>query len=402
MSKNDRLSILQATELACQYAPATNVIEVPVMEALDHILAEDLYTRIDQPPFPRSAMDGYAIHASDTKGASKEHPIVLPVVGCQYAGDSYFRSIEKGEVVRIMTGAAIPDGADAVIRQEDTDYGEDRVSIYVEVNEKNSYCEIGEDFPKGDLLAEKGDLVDAYLVAAAVAAGIDQVKICAPVHAAIITTGDELQMPGEPLREGKIYNSNLALFVSRLKQLGCVIDLAVAAGDDLEKITQLIEKASRTCQLILTTGGVSVGVKDLIPFAMEKMGAEVVFHGISIKPGMPTMFSVYDKIPVVSLSGNPYSAAAVFELLVQPLLIKMTGSRQEVLKKVRGIAKDHFPKKTGCDRFLRGYYEDGMISFGKGQRNGQTKAGIGTNCLIYLEAGREPVQKGEVLTAFML
>ena len=114
------------------------------------------------------------------------------------------------------------------------------------------------------------------------------------------------------------------------------------------------------------------------------------------------MASVYEGIPVISLSGNPYSAAAVFELLVQPLLAAMTRKSAPVLKKVSGISLDRFPKKTGCTRFLRGYYDDGHISFAKGQRNGQTKAGIGTNCLICLEAGRPAVEAGEELTAFLI
>ena len=402
MGEKRSLSIWEAIDQVCQHASLTETITLPVMDTLHYILAENVYTKINQPPFPRSAMDGYAIKASDSYGASFQHPVTLEVVGCQYAGDAYFRELKSGEALRIMTGAAIPKGADAVIRQEDSNYGQEQVELYATVKPWENYCEIGEDFPEGDLLAEAGETVDAYLISAAVAAGIRELKLHRRVKAAVITTGDELQDPGTPLTEGKIYNSNLALFVTRLRQLGCEVKMAVAAGDQLPVIMNAMKTAAKDCDLIITTGGVSVGMKDLLPQAMEELGAEIIFHGISIKPGMPTMFSLYHKIPILSLSGNPYSAAAVFELIVQPLLKEMTGRRKEVLKRVCGLSEDSFPKKTGCTRFLRGYYEEGRISFAKGQRNGQTKAGIGANCLICLEAGRKPVDPGEELQAYLI
>lgn len=396
------LNIWEAVWLACEEVKRLSATEVPVMDAIGMILAEDVFTRIDQPPFPRSAMDGYAIYYEDTLTAERDKPARLKVVGCQYAGDPYFRALQRGEALRIMTGAAIPEGANAVIRQEDTDYGEDQVEIYRPAKHMEAYCPIGEDFPKGDLLARAGEMVDAYLIAAAVAAGISTLYVSEPIHAAILTTGDELQMSGTALQEGKIYNSNLALFASRLKQLNCVVDIAEATGDDLYTIAKKMTEAAKSCQLIITTGGVSVGVKDLMPAVIERTGAREIFHGISIKPGMPTMFSMYGDVPVISLSGNPYSAAAVFELLVQPVIRKMTGQNREVLEKVTGIAQHTFPGKTACDRFLRGYYDHGKIAFEQGQHNGQTKAGIGTNCLIHLPAGREAVAAGEELTAYLI
>ncbi len=401
--KNERtISIWEATELVVKHSPIIGEEKVPIMETLGRVLSRDVLTAIDQPPFPRSAMDGYAIIASDSKGAKEDRPVELKVVGLQCAGDPYFRKIKTGEALRIMTGAAIPEGADCVIPQEYTDYGESQVSIYKEMGTSDNYCPIGEDFPKGDCLAEAGDVVDSYLIAAAIAAGLDHLFVRKKMKAAVITSGDELQDPGTVLKEGKIYNSNLALFTSRLRELGCQVEMAVAAGDSLDMLKDTIRQASKTCDLIITTGGVSVGIKDLLPQVMEELGAECIFHGIAIKPGMPTMFTILDGIPTLSLSGSPYSAAAVFELLTQPLLKKALQSNQPVLEKVSGISTDQFPKKTGWDRFLRGYYKNGSISFQKGQRNGQTKAGIGSNCLIYLAAGREPVKAGEQLTAFLL
>ncbi|MBR5046744.1 MAG: molybdopterin molybdotransferase MoeA [Eubacterium sp.] len=402
MKKHEILSIPEATSLICQSVHALEIEKIPIMDGLGRILAENVTTKIAQPPFPRSAMDGYAIIAEDSQNSSHSAPKDLKVVGIQYAGDPYFRSLKKGEALRIMTGAAIPDGADAVIRQEDTDCGLDKVRIFAQVCPGENYCEIGEDFPEGDCLALKGDKIDAFLISAAAAGGIREFVVRRIPRISIITTGDEIQDPGSHLGEGKIYNSIMALLIPRLKQLGCDVCLSVSAGDSEERIVSFIRHALKVSDLIITTGGVSVGMKDCIPAVMKQLEADVIFHGLAIKPGMPTMLSLVEDIPVLSLSGNPYSASAVFELLVQPMIAKMTACRQPVLKKVKGITREGFRKTSGFPRFLRGYYEEGKISFGPGQRNGQTKAGIGCNCLICLEADSGPLDPGDEVTAYII
>ena len=182
-------------------------------------------------------MDGYAVRAEDIADATVEKPVVLKVVGYQFAGDEPFGFLEKGHALRIMTGAVIPEGADCVVKQEDTDYGEEQVQIFNAIKAWDNYCPVGEDFGAGELLAEAGTTVDAYLIAAAVAAGVDHLEVRRKVRAAVITTGDELQMPGEALKPGKIYNSNLALFTARLTALGCDVVMAISAGDDTDKIS---------------------------------------------------------------------------------------------------------------------------------------------------------------------
>ena len=402
MTGNRRYSVHEAGKMILDTIREVPEQEIPIRDSLGYVLSRNVYTRIAQPPFPRSAMDGYALKAKETRGAGQETPVYFKVAGCQFAGDPYFRKLLPGEALRIMTGAAIPEGADAVIRQEDTDCGEDRVAVYAQVENLQNYCEIGEDFPEGLCLAEEGDLVDAFLISAAAAGGISSFMVRRKPKVALLTTGDEIQTPGTRLEEGKIYNSQEALFTARLRQLGCEVSFISSPGDSVEKIMEAMNEASRCSDLIITTGGVSVGLKDCIPEVMERLEAEIIFHGISVKPGMPTMFSLYRDIPVLSLSGNPYSASAIFELLVQPIVRKMTGNRRQVLKKVTGISGDTFEKKQKITRFLRGYYEDGKISFGKGQRNGQTRAGIGCNCLICLEPGQGPVKIGDELTAYLI
>ncbi|MCF0105277.1 MAG: molybdopterin molybdotransferase MoeA [Holdemanella sp.] len=393
--KHDKITIDEAIRQVCAYAKPVQSETVHVLHSINRILSEDVYTLIDQPPFPRSAMDGYAVNYEDIK----EVPVTLKVAGNQFAGDAPFRMLEKGEALRIMTGACIPEGCDVIIPQEMTDYGREKVTIYKSLPKGAHYCDIGEDFHKGELLAVKGDVIDAYFIASAIAAGIEYVKVRQKIMAAIITTGDELQDMGKPLQPGKIYNSNLALFSTRLNQLGCDVILSMSAGDDIDTIKKAISNTN--CDLIITTGGVSVGIKDVIPQVMEELHADIIFHGVNVKPGMPTMYSIFNGIPVIGLSGNPYSASAIFELLVQPLLKEMNQSNKVILKEVEGISFDDFPINKFSTRFLRGYYIDGIISFSKGQHNGQTKAGIGTNCLIRINQN-ETITKGSKVKAYLI
>ena len=398
----DAVSIDQAVQKVKEWAPLAQTETVSVLDACGRILAQDVLAQIQQPPFNRSAMDGYALCHEDLQNASAQHPVVLTVVGEQLAGQPPFRPLKRGEALRIMTGAVIPQGADCVLPQEKTDYGMDKVQCFEPVCQWQNFCSAGEDFEQGETLAKAGQKVDAYLMAAAAAAGVSEFSVRKKVKAALITTGDELTEPGKPLTCGKIYNSNLALFSARLQQLGCEVILCESAGDDIQAIEAALMQAVHSCDLIVTTGGVSVGVKDLIPEVMKKLQADIVFHGISIKPGMPTMFSVVDGVPVLSLSGNPFSASAVFELLVQPLLKQMTGSSKTVLRSVPAQAQNSFSGNIFSTRILRGYFEDQKVWFDPAQKNGRTITGIGSNCLIRIEKESGSIQKGDQVQVMLL
>ena len=324
--------------------------KVELLRSIDRILAEDVYAHVSQPPFERSAMDGYAVRSEDIWTASSSNPVCLKVIDRVCAGEVTDKSVHAGEAIRIMTGAMIPEGADCVVKQEDTDYGEEQVKIYVSLAQKMNCCPVGEDFHQGDCLGWEGEKVDAYMMASMASGGIDSVPVRRKVRAAVITTGEELMPHGQPLLPGKIYNANLAYLTGRLLQLDCNLTEGIFVGDDADKITAAVEKCAEEADVILTTGGVSVGVKDLLPEIMKKLGADILFHGIDLKPGMPTMASLYAGKPVISLSGNPFSASAVFELLMQPLLQKMTGSQQtSLVKKEADIAYD-YPGNKGSRR----------------------------------------------------
>lgn len=347
-----RIAIEDAQKLVFQEGIPVETEYCPVSECAGRVLAEDLTSAIPQPPFARSAMDGYALREADIKGACQEQPVILKVIYKTCAGDPPGRRLLPGECVRIMTGAVLPEGADCVIRQEDTDEGESRVRIYSGGRAQQNCCAAGEDFKPGDILARAGDRMDAYIAAAAVAAGRRELLVRRRLRAAIVTTGEELAEAGSALLPGKIYNSNLTYLQVRLVQEGCEVVYCRRTGDERSVIAAAVREAVKTADFVVTTGGVSVGQKDQLPYVMEELGARILFRGISLKPGMPSMGAVLEKTPVLCLSGNPYSAFAVFELLIRPLKAGFLGCTEYHYTRVQTIAASGFSKPSKTRRLL--------------------------------------------------
>ena len=382
--------------------------EKTAADCLGQILAEPVYAEVTQPPFPRSAMDGFALRSRDVREAEPGHPVTLEVAGCVYAGQKTELILEPHQAVRIMTGAMIPEGADCVVKQEDTDYikqnnpGEKEnadwdiksVQIYHNAGPWENYCPQGEDFWTGDLLAEAGLPVDSYLLAAVTAAGVRKLTVYKRLKAAVITTGDELQNTDTQLEPGKIYDANGIWLCARLKEMGCEVVRYQTAGDDRKKIATEIGTAWKEADLILTTGGVSVGEKDLLPNVIESLNGRVLFHGIKVKPGMPTMLSVVDEILVLSLSGNPFAVAALFELLVGGYLTDRTESGYTQKKETKRL-RQTFIKSGKLKRIAKGRCGEGGVFLPQIQRNGQLKNGIGSNCLVVFPEEERTYLEGE-------
>ena len=223
------------------------------------------------------------------------------------------------------------------------------------------------------------------------------------VRSAVICTGDELTLPGKPLGEGKIYGSSHLYLTTRLRQCGCADAKAYFAGDDPSGIAKMIRRQiEKGAQLIVTTGGVSVGRKDYLPAVIDMIGGEILFHGIDIKPGMPSMLSKAGETLILSLSGNPYSCACIFELIGRPVIAAMLG-KQCVRDKVLQIpSADSYNKRSQVRRILRGRFDGVCVHFSSRQRNGQMAAGIGCNCLIDIPAGNEGIREGDNVRVILL
>lgn len=375
-----RVSIDKAQSIVAEHSKMGKNKMLPLEACLDRILAEEVIASISQPPFRRSAMDGYGVRREDWGQSVKEGTVPFKVIGEMDAGDPLLWEIGDHEAVRIMTGARVPDSVDMVIPQELSDMGEDYVRFH-SIPFSDNIAPVGEDFKAGDVIAGKGQKADAFLLACAAASGITKLNVYESPRIAVISTGNELCPAGEQLMPGQIYDSSSIYLASRLKQLGCFVSGMAHAKDDPAIIAGEIEKAVSHADMVITTGGVSVGKKDCMEQAVQSLNGEILFHGIDIKPGMPTMFSLIHGVPVLSLSGNPYSAAAVFEWLF-PF---RSGIYTE------GILQREYGKKRPMPRIVRGHYEYGRVELAPNQKNGVMQSGIGMNCLVLLPAGEEAV-----------
>ena len=398
------LEVEQALETALRYCRVTEPETCPIGDCADRILAEDMRAAVNSPPFRRSAMDGFAVRSEDLWGASERRPVVLTVRGCNDAGSPVIRHIGKGEAAQIMTGGVLPEEADAVVKQEIVELrGQDTAVFSAPSKPGDCFSPIGEDLQEGEILAHAGETVDASALAAGAAAGLSMLSVRKQVRSAVICTGDELTLPGKPLGEGKIYGSSHLYLTTRLRQCGCADAKAYFAGDDPSGIAKMIRRQiEKGAQLIVTTGGVSVGRKDYLPAVIDMIGGEILFHGIDIKPGMPSMLSKAGETLILSLSGNPYSCACIFELIGRPVIAAMLG-KQCVRDKVLQIpSADSYNKRSQVRRILRGRFDGVCVHFSSRQRNGQMAAGIGCNCLIDIPAGNEGIREGDNVRVILL
>ena len=396
------ISLEQALNILMDHVTHGKTERKPLEDCLGLVLSEDVYALLDMPPFSRSAQDGYALCSKDSIGATGENPVKLKVTGKIYAGDHLDVQVRPGEAVRIMTGAMVPAGADCVLRQEDTDEGEDVVQIYKEVEPGCSICFKGEEYKKGHIFLHAGTKIDAAALAVASGNGIMELPVYERVKAAVVSSGSEVVEPGSPLTPGKIYNTNTIYMKARLSQLGARVMMTRTVGDDLEVMAEALKEAADQAELVVTTGGVSVGQKDLTEEALLSIGAKILFHGIAIKPGMPTLAAEKDGVLFIGLSGNPFSAAIPFEMLARMVLSEKMSDpslklRRETLTAVTGFSKDSRKR-----RFLRGKAEGKEVWLPDQQANGQMRSMVGCNCLIEIPAGSGPVKAGDKVEVLWL
>lgn len=397
-----RISLEQALDILKDYITPGKTERKSLEECLGLVLAEDVMAQLDMPPFSRSAQDGYAFRSKDSEGASKEQPVRLKVTGKIYAGDFPKKEVNPGEAIRIMTGAMIPAGADCVLRQEDTDEGEEIVQIYKETEAGCSICFKGEEYKKGHILLRAGTKIDAAALAVASGNGIMELPVYARVKAAVVSSGSEVVEPGTPLTPGKIYNTNTIYMKARLKQLGANVVMTRTVGDELGIMREALNEAASQSELVVTTGGVSVGQKDLTEEALLSIGAKILFHGIAVKPGMPTLAAEKNGVLFLGLSGNPFSAAIPFEMFVREILAVKMGDPDLKLRKETLTAVTGFSKDSRKRRFLRGKADGKEVWLPDQQANGQMRSMVGCNCLIDIPAGSGPVKAGDRVEVFWL
>lgn len=316
------ISMSEALRTVAQAAaPIDRVERVPIKDAADRVLAEDIRATAFVPPFDKSAMDGYAVRAADTAGATADSPRTLRVLERLYAGVVARGDVETSTCMEIATGAPIPAGADAVIMVEDTRPAADNAShidVLRAIRPGQHIVARGTDVTPDDLIVSTGALLTPGRVGSIAALGVDALTVFAQPRVAIIPTGDELVEPGAPLAPGQIYSVNALTLSALVRRHGGVALPQGAAPDTLDDVRQALDRA-RDADIIVLSGGSSVGERDLVIDALRERG-DVLFHGIAVKPGKPTAFATIGRQRVLALSGNPTSCLMNAEILLVPLL----------------------------------------------------------------------------------
>ena len=376
---------------------------VDLVSAGGRIIAEKLVAPFDQPPFARSPLDGYAVRSSDIAGASREKPAKLTVISEVVAGYEADTAVETGTAIRIMTGAPIPEGADCVIMQEDTDYGKDTVEIYKSAGAWQNICEQGEDFRQGDVLIQRGEVLNPACIGVLASVGRAEVTVYKKPRVLLLSTGDELLLPGEPTRRGAIYNSNLFVLQAQLLSWGAEIVYAGQISDNPEDVVEIFCKYQNQVDLIVTTGGVSVGKKDIMHDVFRMSDIERIFWRVDIKPGMPILAGDYMGIPVVALSGNPFGVVVTSQLFVRTALCKMTGDPRLEMKWRDAVLDNEYSKKSKARRFVRSKYADGYVRIVDGANgNGTLSTVCHCNCFLDIPAGSGALRAGEKVAVLMI
>jgi molybdopterin molybdotransferase len=401
------VSLEKGVELLLEQCSCVETEEISIVDALGRVLAKDQVSTENIPPFDRSPLDGYAVRAKDIEGASKEHPIKLTIIEEVPAGYAPTKSVSEGEAVKILTGAPMPQGADVVIRYEETVFDANFVEIVNSYPSGTNVVYKGEDIKIGDVVVEAQTKISAATVGLLAGLGIDTVCVYRKPRVAIISTGDELvPVSTKVLAPGKIRNSSMYAIKAFLNQYGVETVLCGIEPDDDVAIAQAIDKATEQADVVITTGGVSVGDYDMLGRAIERLQAKILFWKLQMKPGMAYLASVHKGKLVMSLSGNPGSASISLLMTGLPVFAKLSGLKNYQLKKISVCMKEGFSKKSKGRRFIPGrlVMEENKtyLSITPEQCNGMLHPLSGCQAIAVIDAGSPPVEAGAWVNAFLL
>jgi molybdopterin molybdotransferase len=390
------------TKLQTSVSNVCEAITLPLSEALGFALAQDIQSPINVPPFNNSAMDGYAMLQADLLEATSETPIVLTMVGRSFAGDPYSGGLVSGSCIRIMTGAVMPSCADTVVMQENTIANGDQISFSKVPKFADNVRNAGEDLQQGQNVLKIGHKLTPRDIPLIASLGIANISVFRQLKVAVISSGDELKNLGQPLSEGDIYDSNRYSIIALLSRLNVeIIDFGII-GDDLALIRDAIRSADQQADVVITSGGVSVGEADFIKDVLSELG-EIGFWKLAIKPGKPFAFGKLPSSVFFGLPGNPVSAMVTLYQLAVPAMATMAGLTAKPAIRFNAVITDKLKKSTGRTDFQRAVYranEEGqlVVSTTGSQGSGVFSSMSQSNCFIVLEQDRGNVAIGETVT----
>jgi len=392
------LSVAQYLDLVLDSVNELPPMELPISEVNGCVLAQDIYALWPLPSFDNSSMDGYAVIASDLLGATESTPVTLPVIDDIPAGFKSLETLQVGQAIRIMTGAPMPAGADSVIPVESTDGGSQNVQIRASVEQGSCIRHEGEDVKAGDLVLTKGSFIGPRQIALIAAVGHGVISVIPKPRVAVLATGSELVEPGTELKFGLISDSNSFLITASASDSGAAAYRIPPAQDDEDKLIEILEDQVHRADLIITTGGVSMGAYDPVKAAFLKLGT-AQFHKVAMQPGMPQGFgSVGDPaIPIITLPGNPVSAYISFETFIRPAIRKMRGLTELQRPQQPATLKGELRSPLNKVQFARARFIDGgqveLVGTGQGSHvlGGLAQA----DALIAIPVGVDIIASGD-------
>jgi molybdopterin molybdotransferase len=389
------ISVKEAKHLISQHITVLNPILVDLAKASGHTLAANIYAKYDIPAFNQSSMDGYALKFSD-------HERVLRLIGEMAAGTTTSMTIHSGETSRIFTGAPLPTGADTVVMQEKITRIDEKITLQdpnlkpgLNVRDK------GSEINAGALAMEKGDFLSPAAIGFLAGIGINEVSVYPMPKVSIIVTGKELQHPGKELDFGQVYESNSYSLSAALKYEG-IEDIAVyEADDDLQILKNVLQNALANSDVVLLTGGVSVGDYDFVIEAASHCGIKQIFHKVKQKPGKPLFFGTKDQKPIFGLPGNPSSVLSCYYNYVLPA-VKILSHKSNSVIEVQAELTHGYSKPAGLTHFLKGKYENGLVTPLHAQESYRLSSFAQANCLICMDETKENFNKSDILSILIL
>jgi molybdopterin molybdotransferase len=403
------LTVAEASEHILAEIQQLDVESVPLRRALGRVCAEDIAATVTMPPWSNSSMDGYAVRSADITPVMSGEPVKLRVVATIEAGKFASRRLKRGEAMRIMTGAPVPEGADSVIRKEHTDGGSAKVEIRDATDVWKNIRPAGEDYHAGDLLAKRGAPVRPALIGVLASSGVSMIKTFRRPRVAIISSGNELvdiDDFDEVVAQRRIVSTNSYTLDALTRVAGGLpVDLGIAA-DTKASLKRKLESA-RDCDLILTSAGVSVGDLDYTRDVFAALGGEQRFWRVKMRPGAPLAFGMLDDVPWLGVSGNPVSAMVSFELFVRPVLRKMQGHSALFRRTVTVTVEEDVKIGANLTHFLRAVVaRDGdgtLVARLTGlQSSGALTSMVKANALLIVPGDSPKIAKGSQLKALML
>ena len=358
---------------------------IPIEDALTRICANDIYATSSLPKFDNSAMDGYAIIYEDKDSE-------LEIIETIFAGDNNDTILKNSSCIKIMTGARIPKNTTAIIPKEDTELLDNKIKIIKNVKEFQHIRYIGEDIETNELLVNIGEEINFSKITLLASQGISHIKVYKKPKIVVFASGEELKLHYEKIEDYQIYNSNTPSLIARCKELGCNVTFIGQANDSVDSITNFI-KNSLDADLIITSGGVSVGDADFTKEALSKFKFEQFFDGIKIKPGKPTVFGKIQNTLMLNLPGNPLASALIFELFGRLIIQKLLGSKNTFHNFIYGKLNEDFKTRNGRVTIIPGFFDGEYFDISNKRSPGMVSTLGKCNSIIVIDENLESIKK---------